>query len=366
MKIIDTFLKLTGETYPHGTETQLLRYLPKNIKLDQFGNYFLEIGKTTTMFTSHLDTASYDKSVVRHVIKGDLILTDGSTILGADDKAGVTIMLYMIKNKVPGLYYFFLGEERGCIGSSKLKNVFKNIYPQITKVISFDRRGKGSIITHQSYGRTASDEFAIDLSNKLNSLGFGFNYQPDPTGIYTDSNQFAGIVSECTNISVGYQSEHTRSENQSISHLENLCKAAIKIDWESLVVSRDFTKNDDPWSRWDNGYWGVSTDYSQRDSWDYGGGTSSGKTQSYYDGLDWDSDDFEDEDDTNHDQEGEDQLITIQDIEDVLDRMGVDYDSITWDGDECYILKDGVDHYFANRETLEGFIDFYLWDSNLE
>ena len=58
MKIIDTFLKLTGETYPHGTEKQLISHLPKNIKLDQFGNYYLEIGKTTTMFTSHLDPLS--------------------------------------------------------------------------------------------------------------------------------------------------------------------------------------------------------------------------------------------------------------------------------------------------------------------
>jgi hypothetical protein len=272
MKIIKTFLKLTKRTYPHGTEHLLESQLPKGYQIDKHGNYFIQIGEpNTTMFACHLDTVSREEVRVNHVVKGNYIQTDGSSILGADDKAGMTILLYMIENKVPGLYYFFIGEERGCIGSSRLSKEFPSDLSRIKKVISFDRRGTDSIITEQLYGRTCSDEFASDLSNKLNSLKYGFNFSPDPTGIYTDSAQFSELVAECTNISVGYTNEHTTNENQDISHLVNLCKACCEIDWESLVVSRDpKSYSHDPYSRHsDYGFWSGGGDFYEDEDDDF-------------------------------------------------------------------------------------------------
>ena len=151
MNIKDTFLSLTTRTYPHGTEKELFHLLSSDLKEDEFGNLFIKIGESDAMFTSHLDTATKALSDVKHVFDGDIIKTDGKSILGADDKAGVTIMLHMIENNIPGLYYFFLGEEVGCIGSKKVATVQKtDKIPGINKVISFDRRGTGSIITFQS------------------------------------------------------------------------------------------------------------------------------------------------------------------------------------------------------------------------
>ena len=40
-----------------------------------------------------------------------------ATCLGADDGAGIYIMLRMIETKKPGLYVFHRGEERGGIGA---------------------------------------------------------------------------------------------------------------------------------------------------------------------------------------------------------------------------------------------------------
>ena len=363
MKIIDTFLELTSQTYPHGHERELERFLPKGICIDEFGNYFMYVGDktTTTMFTCHLDTASYEKSRVTHVISDDKIFTDGRTILGADDKSGMTILLWMIHKGVQGLYYFFLGEERGCIGSGKLKRVFTQMYPLITKIVSFDRRGTHSVITHQSYGRTASDEFARDLSRRLNETGYGFRYEPDPTGIYTDSNQFASIVPECTNISVGYRDEHSTYESQIISHLENLCYAVTQIDWESVVVARDPKVKDSGWG-YDYGYWGRSQSYTERDEWfdDYFSQSDSstyshGKT--YYDGIT--IDEFGDLVDSNDE-------ISLEDIKMVLDKMEVEYQKIHWDGEECYVEIDGSMQYFADRENLVDFIDYYQHFSNQE
>ena len=119
MNIKEKFIELTTRTYPHGTEEELFHLLD-GLNKDDFGNLFIKIGESDVMFASHLDTATSSKTDVVHVIKGDIIQTNGCSILGADDKAGVTIMLYMIENKIPGLYYFFVGEEVGCIGSKKV------------------------------------------------------------------------------------------------------------------------------------------------------------------------------------------------------------------------------------------------------
>jgi hypothetical protein len=82
------------------------------------------------------------------------------------------------------------------------------------------------------WSRCCSNEFSNSLCEKLNK--FGLKYRQDDTGIVTDSASFMGIIPECTNISVGYFNEHTFKERQNINFLEKLCKAASKIDWESL------------------------------------------------------------------------------------------------------------------------------------
>jgi hypothetical protein len=248
MRIIRKFKQLTSFTYPYGTESDLERYLPQDYQKDEWGNYYLQIGDNpTTMFTCHLDTSCGQKEKVNHVFDGDFIKTDGSTILGADDKAGMTVLLYMISQSVEGLYYFFIGEERGCIGSGNLaKNWQSNPYSNtIKKVVSFDRRGTDSIITEQFWGVCCSDEFANELALRLNLANSEFNFKPDPTGIFTDSAKFTDLVPECTNISVGYYNEHTGDEYQSISFLKKLCMAVCEIDWESLPIVRNQPLDDE-------------------------------------------------------------------------------------------------------------------------
>ena len=280
MNIKETFLSLTKRTYPHGHEEELFHLIPTDLETDEFGNRFKLIGENpSTMFTCHLDTASSALTDVFHIIEDDIIKTDGKSILGADDKAGVTILMYMIKNKVPGLYYFFLGEEVGCIGSGKVSEIHKKTpLENIKKVVSFDRRGTTSIITHQSSQRCCSDEFGEALSNALNSAGAEvydneniLSYKNDDTGILTDSYKFIRVYPECTNISVGYYSEHTFGEKQDIKHLDKLAKAAILVDWESLPVKRDPSKSEYKYS----GYSGYSSD------WDDDGGYYSSTGRSY-------------------------------------------------------------------------------------
>jgi len=232
MDIKDIFLQLTQYTTPEGNESNLEQYLPSSYKNDPYGNYYVEIGDSSTMFTSHLDNKCDEVEEVIHVFKNDIIKTDGFTILGADDKAGVSIMIDMIDNEVPGLYYFFLGEENGRKGSKSLKDLSKKdkVFSNINKVISFDRQGYDDVVTFQLGERCCSDEFAKEISNRLNE--FDFDYKPTKDGSYSDSHSFIGIFTECTNISVGYFNEHYTNESQDINFLEKLSYACTKIDWD--------------------------------------------------------------------------------------------------------------------------------------
>jgi hypothetical protein len=296
--ILDTFLTLTSKTYPYGFEDDLVSEMtkiglfPSDLQKDAHGNYFYKIGESRTMFTSHFDTACKDSKTVNHVISKNYIKTDGTTILGADDKAGVTIMLYMIKNNIPGLYYFFVGEEVGCVGSGLAAKYlkFKGIYD---RCISFDRRDTFSVITHQSSSRCCSDDFAVQLAKELNKNGM--KYKKDDSGVYTDSAEFTSEIPECTNLSVGYYKEHTTDESQDIEHLSELAKACLLVNWESLVTKRDPSKIE--YKSWSFGstYGGKSygASYNSRSGsnwrdrdYDYGWGSNSSdlkKTYGYHD-----------------------------------------------------------------------------------
>jgi hypothetical protein len=242
LNIRKTFLSLVTETYPHGHEEEVVDFITPGLQKDDYGNYYTIIGDSDTVFTCHLDTASRTKSVVNLIsyIKDgeEYIVTDGNSILGADDKAGVTVMMYMIANKVPGVYWFFIGEERGGLGSRHVVNNIDNyeFMKGKTKVVSFDRRNYFSVITKQMGLQCCSNEFAQELCSELNKSGLQLNL--DPTGVFTDSANFIEMVPECTNISVGYFSEHTHQEMQNMTYLEKLCKAAVACNWQGFKPHR--------------------------------------------------------------------------------------------------------------------------------
>jgi hypothetical protein len=84
MNFKELFLKLTEYTVPFGYEETLEPLLPSGWKKDNIGNYYYEIGNSKTLFTSHLDTACKEREKVNHIVDGNIIKTDGTTILGGD------------------------------------------------------------------------------------------------------------------------------------------------------------------------------------------------------------------------------------------------------------------------------------------
>jgi phosphoribosyl-ATP pyrophosphohydrolase len=241
--IRSTFLSLVSETYPRGYEKDIFRYLDPNLNKDKFGNYYLIIGDTDVMFTSHIDTVNISGKTKINLIsriknEQEIISSDGTTILGADGKAGVAILLFMIAHKVPGVYYFFVGEETNGFGSKNVAQEFTRIthLRRIKKCISFDRRNYYSVITSQKYEDCCSEEFASALCEELNKSGLKMVL--DPTGVFTDSASFMSLIPECTNISVGYFNAHTTKEAQNITFLKRLAEACLRVNWYNLPVAR--------------------------------------------------------------------------------------------------------------------------------
>lgn len=263
----DLFLILTEWNCPTGFEVAMYGESLRNLGWvqDAFGNFEYVIGDAPrTAFTAHLDTASYDrpKQVIHRWKHANLLGIEppawksgqtthygGNQVLGGDDKAGAAIVLYLAHQaKIPGHYFLFLGEERGCIGSSDRAAIEPS--GRFDRMISLDRRGYSSIITSQSGRPCCSDAFAEALAAQMNALivqdGYRWMsqsymktvFKPDPTGSFTDSAQFTEIVPECTNLSVGYFSAHSSGEEQDVYFLEDMSRLLTLIAWDELPTRR--------------------------------------------------------------------------------------------------------------------------------
>lgn len=222
----------------------------EGMKKDLFSNRFLFLdslrGPPTVMFSCHTDTVHGQNGMQKVFIdkvKGHMFAIDRHTlkksILGADDAAGCWLMLEMIEAKIPGLYIFHQAEEVGGQGSQWIIDNTPELYNGITKAIAFDRKGRDEVITHQSDEQCASDEFATEICKAL-----GLNYKLNPNGVFTDTANYMYTIPECTNISVGYENEHTNKEYLDYKHLLKLRNACLKVDWEGLGVHKDPTE---PW-----------------------------------------------------------------------------------------------------------------------
>jgi hypothetical protein len=216
---------------------------PCGAEPDAFGNMILRIpmpdgSQSRVLWSCHTDTIHYDEGRQRLEL-GDGYLTlasdeTGSNCLGADCGAGMFVMLEMAKARVPGLYVFHRAEEEGGKGSAHIASKSPDLLGGIQAVIAFDRRGDSSVITHQYAGRTCSDMFGRSLAAQLPG-----RYVLDDTGSFTDSANYADIVPECSNISVGYYKEHSSKETLDLRHVLNLRRAMLAFDESKLLIDRN-------------------------------------------------------------------------------------------------------------------------------
>lgn len=239
---------------PHGSESErefIDRFLiPLGVASDDFGNLWLDVkypcGRTSDIvWSSHTDTVHHTSGRQEvSVAQGYMALTPGQPrmeCLGADDGAGVFLMVQMIHSGVPGLYIFHRDEECGGTGSKFIKHNLKHLLEGRKYAIAFDRKGLDHIITYQAGGRCASDAFAKSLASQL-----GLGWKANEGGLYTDTAEYTGIIPECTNLSVGYESNHCARESLDYYHLLDLLEVLLDLDETKLVCEREPVE-DEPW-----------------------------------------------------------------------------------------------------------------------
>ena len=228
---------------PEGTSTQrefCERFLePVFGNPDKHGNYVTQVGfEPHLCFTAHHDTVHRTEGMQQVVVTNDVVSVADSKVsscLGADCTTGIYIILCMIEAGIEGTYVIHAAEEVGCKGSAALVDDMPEWLCYTKAVISFDRYGDKSVITHQMGLRTASDEFAKSFADALNLP----QLKADDGGSYTDSNEYSLLISECTNISVGSYGQHGVNETQDLRYLDQLIFALETADWSKLVFKRD-------------------------------------------------------------------------------------------------------------------------------
>ena len=219
---------------------------PLGTRPDAYGNHILAIGnRPNVLWSCHTDTVhkrAGHQRIARDAF-GNATLGDntGSNCLGADDTAGVWLMLEMIRAQTPGLYVFHRAEEIGGKGSAYIARSTPKLFDDIDCAIALDRKGTDSVITHQGT-RCCSDQFANSLADLL-----GRDWRLDQDGIFTDTANYVNHVGECTNISVGYSGAHGPAERLNIDHLLTLRDTLCTLPQANLVIDRAPGDEDPDW-----------------------------------------------------------------------------------------------------------------------
>lgn len=251
---IADYCEMLTSCRPYGSkaEKRFIRdwIAPLGTRVDGYGNHILQIGDSPVLWSSHTDTVHRvgGKQRVRISSKGIVTLDDVTRCLGADCTTGVWIMREMIKAQIPGLYVFHRAEEIGGIGSNHIARKTPSLLDGIKYAIAFDRKGTKDVITHQG-SRCCSNKFARSLANQLNKSGV-LAYRPDDSGMFTDTANYTSIVPECTNLSVGYERQHSANESQDLEHMQLLLDAILALDVSALTCERDPSLFDDDDMDW--------------------------------------------------------------------------------------------------------------------
>lgn len=134
-RLVETFIDLVKIDSPSGGEDKIAREMIKRLKnlggtveRDSYGNIiakFAGVGEPL-MLNSHLDTVEPGQGI-KPKVTGNKVTSDGSTILGADDKAGLSVLLEALavikEDKVahiPLEIVLTKGEEVGLFGAKNL------------------------------------------------------------------------------------------------------------------------------------------------------------------------------------------------------------------------------------------------------
>lgn len=188
------------------------------VKVDKTGNVYAKKGKSPSYpcVVAHMDEVCPKRPIGYKVMEVNGRLFGFDTIncyqcgIGGDDKNGIWVALKCLTKYDVMKCAFFVGEERGCIGSSDANmDWFKNC----RFVVQCDRRGNSDLVTSIS-GAMCSEEFIADV----NPTAYGYE---TTEGMLTDviTLKENGLDVSAVNMSCGYYNPHTEHEYTIIDDL---------------------------------------------------------------------------------------------------------------------------------------------------
>lgn len=279
---IESLMRILETRRPHKSkaESRFIRDFIMSIEgmtRDGFGNCIKRISGPgdNILWSTHVDTVHRRGGKQNLRLHHDMVTlspNSKSDCLGADDGAGLWLALEMIRAGKPGLYVFHRAEECGGLGSNYTATHTPELFNGIDAAIALDRKGYNDVITHQG-SRCASDAFADSLA-----AGLGPLFRADDTGLFTDTANYVDVVGECSNISVGYFSQHSAKESLDIGFLCDLRERLLALDTSTLVFERKPGDSD-----WRND--GLGYDFNFAEDSD-----SETRALRYFDSDDYDSD----------------------------------------------------------------------------
>jgi tripeptide aminopeptidase len=238
-------LSITGASGNEGLIRQAvrgkLRPLADDLYVDRAGNVCAAIycGEgPTVLLSAHMDIYQ-ELEPERRIIQDGTILRSTEGILGADDRAGIAVILE-IASKIHRTNFngtlkvaFTVKEEIGLIGSQKLDPCF---LADVDAAIVVDRRGTRDIVTScASVIPFCPEEYGMLFEEAGRLAGM-----PDwrtTTGGSSDAkvlSQMFGIPS--VNLSAGYTYEHTDSETVDYTATYETLKLIESVLHHQLVV----------------------------------------------------------------------------------------------------------------------------------
>lgn len=175
------------------------------------GKYLVAVGSKIGL-VAHLDV--FGDVPPKEVVYNKKYITAIDSILGADDRVGVFIILKMLEKGFRPTIIFTHDEEKGTIGATYFANDFSDI--GVNYLVQLDRRGSGVVFYDNDNQEFI--EYILSFRDK------------EEFGSYSDISVLCPQcnVSGC-NLGVGYYNEHSKGEYQEIEALEDAIDVVTKM-----------------------------------------------------------------------------------------------------------------------------------------
>lgn len=224
---MERLIELYNIASPSGREKHMAKYIMAELKKlgvscrkDKTGNIYAVKGHADTYpcVVSHIDEVHRNKTgnYGAYVVADEMVIgydhrRKCQTGIGADDKNGIWICFRMLERFKKMKCVFFVGEETGCIGSSRADMDF---FSDCRFVIQCDRRGNSDMVTQISGTPLCSKEFVRAVGPEK----YGYT---ECAGLMTDAYTLKtrGLPVSCINLSCGYYNPHTDTENTILKDL---------------------------------------------------------------------------------------------------------------------------------------------------